>query len=487
MKRLHALIGLGTLAAGLATAFALSGGAQGASTATFAPTADAFVTVAHPDKNYGESTTLRVDNSPCCTHSYLKFDVSGLSGTVTNATLHIYAKTSQSYGYDTHGTSTDWSETGVTYANAPALGISVGRGGPAEGGTWTQVDVTSLVNGDGTVSFGLDTPDATQLSMGSRESAHPPYLTVTTSGSTTTTGTTGTTTGTTTTTTTTTNPPPPTGPCGSKVGQTSTITKVMWIVMENKDYSSIYDNSSAPYETQLADECGLATNYHAASHPSLPNYIALTSGSTQGITDDSDPSSHPLDVQSIFHQAYPSAKSYEESMPSDCAQSSSGEYAVRHNPWAYYVNGSVGNQRDECNANDVPTPNPASAGGNLATDVATGALPHFSFVTPGLCNDMHDCSVSVGDAYLAALVPVILAGPDYTSGHLAVVITYDENGGASGNQVYTAVISPFTQPGTKDGTDYTHYSLLRTTEEILGYSLLGNAAGASDMRAAFGW
>ena len=287
----------------------------------------------------------------------------------------------------------------------------------------------------------------------------------------------------TTTTTTTTTPPPP-GPCGSKATQRSTIKKVLWILMENKDYAAVYGASAAPYETRIADECGLATNYHAVSHPSLPNYIALTSGSTQGITDDSDPSAHPLDVKTIYSQTYPSAKGYAESMPSNCDMYGGGDYAVRHNPWTYYVNGSAGSQRTECQAKDVPYSSPTS--GALYNDVHAGALPAFGFVTPNLCNDMHDCSVGTGDAYLKRLVPMILGGPDYRNGKLAVVVVFDENGGASGNQVYVAVISPFTRAGTKVGTSFTHYSLLRTTEEILGKSLLGNAASAASMRAAFG-
>jgi len=483
--------GLSALAAGLAAALALSGnGAAATTTTTFAPTEDSYVSAANPTYNYGTSYSLRVDGSPI-RQAYLKFVVSGLSGTVTNATLTVYANSTQSTGYAAHGTSNSWTESGITYENAPALGTAVDSSGPVTAGTWTQVNVTSLVQGDGTVSIGLDTSNATQLSLSSAQGAHAPQLSVTTSGSTTsttsTTGTTSTTTTTTTTTstTTTTTTPPPPGPCGSKAGQPSTISKVMWILMENKDYSSIYDNAAAPYETQIANDCGLATNYHAISHPSLPNYVALTSGSTQGITDDSGPSSHPVDADSIYHQAYPSAKGYAEAMTSTCQLSDGSDDAVRHDPWAYYIDGTAGNQRTECQADDVPMGTATS--GNLHNDVQAGTLPSFSFVTPDLCNDMHDCSVATGDAYLANLVPTILAGPDYRSGKLAVVIVFDEDGGASGNQVYAAVISPFTAAGTTSNTNFTHYSLLRTTEEILGKPLLGNAASATSMRSAFGW
>jgi phosphatidylinositol-3-phosphatase len=108
---------------------------------------------------------------------------------------------------------------------------------------------------------------------------------------------------------------------------------------ENHSYDQIIGATDAPYLNHLATQHGLATNFHAESHPSLPNYIALTSGSTQGIGDDDPPSAHPLDVPSIFGLLPGGAsRSLEESMPSNCAQTDSGGYAVRHNPQAYYVN-----------------------------------------------------------------------------------------------------------------------------------------------------
>ena len=72
--------------------------------------------------------------------------------------------------------------------------------------------------------------------------------------------------------------------------------------MENKPYGDVAGSSAAPYENRLAHACGLATNYHAVAHPSLPNYIAATSGGTQGIGDDGPPSAHPLGVASIYGQ-----------------------------------------------------------------------------------------------------------------------------------------------------------------------------------------
>jgi phosphatidylinositol-3-phosphatase len=113
----------------------------------------------------------------------------------------------------------------------------------------------------------------------------------------------------------------------------STYEHVVWIVMENHSFDDIIGSSDAPYINQLADQHGLAASIYAEAHPSLPNYIATTSGSTQGVADDDDPSSHPLDVPSLF-SLLPGggSRSLLESMPGKCSRSDAGDYAVRHNP-----------------------------------------------------------------------------------------------------------------------------------------------------------
>jgi phosphatidylinositol-3-phosphatase len=114
---------------------------------------------------------------------------------------------------------------------------------------------------------------------------------------------------------------------------------VGWVVMENHSFDDVIGSSDAPFINKLADQFGLATDFFAEAHPSLPNYIAMTSGSTQGITDDGPPADHQLQAPSIF-SLLPGggSRSLQESMPSNCFQTDSGEYAVRHNPQAYYVN-----------------------------------------------------------------------------------------------------------------------------------------------------
>jgi hypothetical protein len=240
--------------------------------------------------------------------------------------------------------------------------------------------------------------------------------------------------------------------------------------MENRDFGSIVGTGSAPYINSLASTYGLATDYSAISHPSLPNYIALTSGSDQGISDDSDPSSHPLNVPSIFSELPGGAsRSLEQNMPSNCAGGNSGEYAVRHNPETYYTNLGT-----DCRNYDVSL--------RAMPDLSA----RFTFVTPNLINDMHDGSMAAGDSFLKTFVPALMATPQYQAGNTAIFITWDENSGSSGNQVPCIVVSPFTH-GVKDGTPYTHYSLLRTTEELLGLPLLAGAASANSMLGKFGF
>jgi phosphatidylinositol-3-phosphatase len=239
--------------------------------------------------------------------------------------------------------------------------------------------------------------------------------------------------------------------------------------MENEDYGAIIGSTSAPYINGLASTYGLAMDYSAISHPSLPNYIALTSGSDQGISDDSDPSSHPLNVPSIFSELPGGAsRSLEQNMTSSCSRTNAGEYAVRHNPETYYTNLGA-----DCSTYDVPL--------SSVPDLSA----RFTFVTPNLINDMHDGTIADGDNFLASFVPTLLATPQYQSGSTAIFITWDEGSGSS-NQVPCIVISPYTH-AVKDSTPYTHYSLLRTTEELLGVPLLGNAASANSMRGKFGF
>ncbi len=246
---------------------------------------------------------------------------------------------------------------------------------------------------------------------------------------------------------------------------------VVTIVMENRGFSQVAGHS--PFLNALAGRCGLATDYRAITHPSLPNYLAMVSGSTQGL-DGSDCSPGPgcrSDGPSIFSQT--AWRAYAESMPGPCADRSAGDYAPRHNPAVYFT--AVASQ---CQAQDLPLP-------QLITDLRSGHLAPYTFVTPNLCSDEHDCQLSDGDRWLARWVPRIVRSPTYRAGRTVLFITYDEDDHHEGNRVYTAVVAPSVPPGTRAGEAFTHYSLLRTQEELLGLPLLGGAASAASMRAAF--
>jgi len=245
---------------------------------------------------------------------------------------------------------------------------------------------------------------------------------------------------------------------------------VIWIWFENKPSTSIIGSPDASYITTLAASCALATDYHGVTHPSLPNYLAATSGSTNGVADDGDPAVHPLSGPSLFAQVTAAGKewrTYAESMPSPCALSSTGRYAVRHNPAAYFT--AV---RSDCARWDVGL-------GQLTTDLGADRLPAFSLVVPDVCHDMHDCSVSTGDAWLREHLPAVLSSSAYASGTTAVLITWDEDDSAHDNRVPLLVVAPSVRAQTRIGSTLDHYSLLRTTEQLLGLPLLGSAAQAT--------
>jgi phosphatidylinositol-3-phosphatase len=276
-------------------------------------------------------------------------------------------------------------------------------------------------------------------------------------------------------------------PCGKLPLASTSYSHVIWIWMENHSYDEIIGSAEAPYINSLAAQCGLATNYHSISHPSLPNYIAATSGlplaGLARFRSDCNPAPGcSTAAPSIFGQLG-SWKAYEESMPGRCDRSNAGDYAVRHDPPPYYTALSA------CARNDVGY-------GQLARDLARHELPAFSFLTPNLIDDMHDGTIPQGDGWLRKNLPPILRSREYRGGKLVVIVTWDEGeGGASercatgahdaGCHVATIVVSPSTRPGTRSATLFNHYSLLGSTERLLGVSPLAEAAAAHSMLPAF--
>ncbi len=153
---------------------------SGGGTVTVVLTADSYIDPTNPTKNYGATTTLRVDGSPLVI-SYLRFAVSGLSGKPSKVVLRVYGNSSQSPGYDVHSVAdTTWTESGITAANAPGYAAAVlASSGKVAAGTWTSVDITALVTGNGTYSIALATTGTAALSLASRESTNAPQLVIT--------------------------------------------------------------------------------------------------------------------------------------------------------------------------------------------------------------------------------------------------------------------------------------------------------------------
>ena len=247
------------------------------------------------------------------------------------------------------------------------------------------------------------------------------------------------------------SPSPEPSPAGST-------SHVFVIVMENRSYNQVIGGG---YIADLAAKYGVATDYHGVSHPSLPNYLAITSGSTWGIADDGF---HSLPAGGLGAQLTDAGiewRAYMEGMSDGCFRSPY-PYALKHNPFAYYG--------DECPSQVVPFT-------QFATDMS-GDVPHFVWITPDLCHDGHDCSNKVADAWLSLTVPTILASSAWQDGGV-LLITWDE-GEDSANSVLTLVIHP--DPlRIRSARPYDHYSLLASIEDELRLPRLGLAAQATPM------
>ncbi|MHB2035922.1 MAG: alkaline phosphatase family protein [Nitrososphaerales archaeon] len=270
------------------------------------------------------------------------------------------------------------------------------------------------------------------------------------------------------------------------------IKHVIIIVEENEAYNSIVNSTEAPYQNQLIRQYALAGNYFSPESPSLPNYLDLTAGSDMGISTDCSPSpscqvtGRMTNIADLLNSSNLSWKEYAESMPAPCYFADSGNYAVRHNPFAYYTD-ITGNSA-YCDQHVVPMNNTTG----LVQDLQSGSLPNFSFVTPNLCDDGHDsCNsaltqVKQADNWLSLMVPKIIESPEFSSTVLFIV--YDEGSTSPSSQVVCIVVSPFVRTTYVSNAYYTHFSLLATIENIFGLSSMGRndskSAAMSDMFAS---
>lgn len=251
---------------------------------------------------------------------------------------------------------------------------------------------------------------------------------------------------------------------------------VVWM-LENHSLSQ--SRGHMPYLDGVANQCGYFTHDSAITHPSLPNYLAITGGSTFGVTDDASPASHKIGAASIFGQLGSHWGSFHQSMPKNCDLTDARPYIVHHNPAAYYTQ-----IRTACQSQDVPITQLQGA----LSDPATA--PRYVYVVPDNCHNGHSnpCgtdTLAQADGYLKTELPVILNSPTYQDGHTIVFVTFDE--GNSGSQlVYTVAIAPSIHAGTVYSLTATHYSILRYAEGQLGLACLQKACTAPSISGAPG-
>jgi hypothetical protein len=240
------------------------------------------------------------------------------------------------------------------------------------------------------------------------------------------------------------------------------------VVMENHSYSSIIGSGSAPYINALAARGASFTHSYAVTHPSEPNYLALFSGTTEGLQDDSCPHTYTgPNIASELTAAGLSFAGYSESMPQNgytgCGV---GEYARKHNPWANFTN--------------VP------ASDNLTFEAFPGdytKLPTVSFVIPNLTDDMHDGTIAQGDAWLRTNIdPYARWAANHNS---ELIVTWDEDDNSSADQIPTIIVGAHVRPGTYSG-QITHYSVLRTIESFYHLPAAAESAAVAPISEVFG-
>ncbi len=269
---------------------------------------------------------------------------------------------------------------------------------------------------------------------------------------------------------------------------------VFLIVMENHNWSDIKNNPSAPYiNNTLLPRASYAEQYYnpPGNHPSEPNYLWLEGGTNFGVSNDGEPAINHQDTKqhlvTLLNRAGLTWKSYQQGISgTNCPLTENGLYSPKHNPMVFFDD--VTNTNDPNSSYCVSHIRPYK---ELAKNLQQNTEPNYSFITPNLCNDMHDsCAplndpVKQGDTWLSQNLPAILHSQAYMNGGI-VFITWDEGEGGDG-PIGMIVLSNSTKGGGYSNTiHYTHSSMLRTIEEIFGVTpLLGDAAKATDLRDLF--
>lgn len=262
----------------------------------------------------------------------------------------------------------------------------------------------------------------------------------------------------------------PTEPAGAPTGAGSSSPSsasrtrpehIVVVVFENKAAGQIDGNPAAPYFNSLMANSAVLTESRAITHPSQPNYLALFSGSTQNITDNSCPlnlGDRPNLGRQLVDAGF-SFTGYSEGLPAvGYTGCSAGRYAAKHSPWVHF-----GNLPATVNQ-------PATA---FPSDFSK--LPTVGFLIPDLCSDMHDCSVATGDSWLHDHLDSYVRWARESNSLL--VVTFDEDDNSADNRILTFISGAGVRPG-RYPQPIDHYSILSTVEELYGLPRLGSAATA---------
>ena len=240
-----------------------------------------------------------------------------------------------------------------------------------------------------------------------------------------------------------------------------TPSHVIIVIEENHSFNSIIGSSSAPYINSLANAGALFTSSFAITHPSEPNYLALFSGSTQGISDDSCPHSFSgPDLGGELIHAGLTFSGYSEGLPSvGSTVCTSGNYARKHNPWSDFT--------------DVPS----SANMPFTSFPSNfNTLPKVSIVVPNLQDDMHDGTIQQGDTWLQNHLNSYVQWAQNNNSLL--MVTWDEDDNSQSNQIPTIFVGPMVKTG-QYSEQITHYNVLRTLEDMYGLPTANNSSSAS--------
>ena len=275
----------------------------------------------------------------------------------------------------------------------------------------------------------------------------------------------------------TTTPPPP----------SATADHVFLVVLENHSFGQVIGNPAMPYLNGLATAHGLAADYFANAHPSIPNYFMLTTGNLETLDDNFTGTISDDNIVRALTGARKTWKAYVESIPSvGYTGPNAGTYLKRHTPFSYLSD--VAKSPAQA-ANMVPF-------SQLSTDLNAGSLPNFVYIVPNSQNDAHDCpgggssctddqELAAADAWLKANIDPVINSPKF--GNSVLIITFDESVATDftngGGQVATVLAGPHVKTGFRSSTTYQHQSLLHTILQLLN---VNDMPGASAVAASMG-